>query len=136
MHGLVLYSEGRGSSNPTGQSRPFLLRELPSIERFEERAKSDALAVLQIEQGSKEWRAMVLWILLLGSYPTVWRRLYDDPSLVERLKEAAISDTEIARFVGSDMYNRLFEKSLEGRFAGTRLDKERICLMRKLMPQT
>jgi len=95
--------------------------------------QASALAALEgYEQGGEKWRRMVLWVLLMGSEPGVWRILNDDPGRADKLAEE--TDTEIARFWVSPLRS-LFEGGLPLRFADTRLDAQSIRELQRLMPQ-
>ena len=74
---------------------------------------------------------MVLWVLLMGSEPGVWRMLDDDPSRADKLGEE--TDAEIVRFWGSPLRS-LFEGGLPRRFADSRLDAKGIRELQRLMP--
>lgn len=96
--------------------------------------QASALAVLGIEQGSREWRAMVIWILLLNAHPVVWLRLGRDPRLVDRLEAAAAGskDPVLARFLASDFYDKVFKRPLPGAFSDAR--PTRYLIAEKLVP--
>ena len=95
--------------------------------------QASALAALEdYGQGGEKWRRMVLWVLLMGSEPGVWRMLDDDPSRADKLGEE--TDAEIVRFWGSPLRS-LFEGGLPRRFADSRLDAKGIRELQRLMPQ-
>lgn len=87
--------------------------------------QASALVVLGIAEGSKEWKQLILWIVLMAEHPSSWRTLSAHPSLADKLLFGEDIETDDSL---QNQLDILRSESVSSLIGGEAFDEEDVAL--------